>query len=754
MPGPEPFVVRPLHLALYRSLTDTRAHPAQTTWAELPSALGPSVARVDKQAAPLWAPTLVSPDATAGANAVQALSCLVYDLDDGGDLPATVGESGLAAYAHRTYSGGWRVVLATTRDHTPNEHPALWRAGALALGIMPDPVTCDVGRRFFAPSHPLQGAGSAPLTFSGSFFDVGKTLQGAEFVPAPWQGPTGVDFNFDPPVDPPPPIEKFSEIFDLREIQEAARRLGGMKGKILGELVSRTFVPQKGSRDNTIHQVMCLLATSPRHPPEEALAAHLVDAFVAKMEVAPEGADYWKKKAMHSFARAREGRIKRDELLGAFPAPDPEAKGDWRADMDVILDKDGNAKRLDASGRNLELILRNDPHFATLRYNVMTRTVEATEGPLANVPFNSIDTALHNWIQGHEYRIKMPRAECFAQLLNVARERRHDPVREYLLGLKWDGTKRIANVLMERTSPRNVNKFLLPVMSRKFFISAVARGLQPGCQVDTVLVLTGRGGAGKTSFVRVLGGDFAGNINLDVANKDSLMMLTGRWLVELDELSSAKRSDVEVFRGFITRTVDHFRPPYERAVVAEPRRCVFIGTSNDSTPVHDSEGWRRYWPVEVDQIDLEWLADNRDQLWAEAVVEFQAGAEWWLGQEEAAAHAIEVGLFRKAEALCEPILAWIYEMKVEDRPTEVSGMDVATRCLGMTTDRWDERSAASIGKALTSLGFTKIRTRIDNVSRHYYRTPEHLLKGITFKRRSMGIPMALVNGGKESDGTD
>jgi predicted P-loop ATPase len=87
-------------------------------------------------------------------------------------------------------------------------------------------------------------------------------------------------------------------------------------------------------------------------------------------------------------------------------------------------------------------------------------------------------------------------------------------------------------------------------------------------------------------------------------------------------------------KAFLTRTADRYRPPYERYVITVPRQCVFAGSVNPDTYLRDETGNRRFWPVRCGEIDLDGLRRDRDRLWAEAVVRFNAGAPWWLEDKE------------------------------------------------------------------------------------------------------------------------
>ena len=243
------------------------------------------------------------------------------------------------------------------------------------------------------------------------------------------------------------------------------------------------------------------------------------------------------------------------------------------------------------------------------------------------------DSLATEWLQG-EAGIFVGSNTVAEAVQTVARENGFHPVRNYLKSLVWDKVSRIDNWLIDYLGSTD-SQFLRAVGSR-WLISAVARIFQPGCQADHVLLLEGPQGIRKSSALRALVGDemFADHI-ADLGSKDSRLDLLGKWVIEMSELVSMRRGEVERVKAFLTARTDHFRPPYGRRAVDVPRQNVFAASTNDGQPFVDATGNRRFWPVRCGEIDAEGIQRDRDQLWAEAYHRYRQGEVWWLDTRRA-----------------------------------------------------------------------------------------------------------------------
>jgi len=304
------------------------------------------------------------------------------------------------------------------------------------------------------------------------------------------------------------------------------------------------------------------------------------------------------------------------------------------------------------------------------------------------------DVDLQAWLQvrGLEVRARNTIADCISR---VARDNPAHPVRDYLAGLTWDSRPRLTHWLLDYLGAEGPAAYL-EAIGPAFLISAVARVRRPGCQADHSLVLEAAQGKGKTSAVRTLGHPWITEGIPDLANKDAALHLAGVWIVELSELAAVRRTDsIEHVKAFLTRNVDRYRPPYGRRTVDIPRQCVFVGTTNAAAYLPDPTGNRRFWPVRCTDIDLPALERDRDQLWAEAVQQFEAGAAWHLTAEQAGLAATEQDARRYVTELEQDVADYLERMAGQGF-TELAVRDVLRDALHVdSTD--DPRAAAGLG---------------------------------------------------------
>lgn len=318
-----------------------------------------------------------------------------------------------------------------------------------------------------------------------------------------------------------------------------------------------------------------------------------------------------------------------------------------------------------AQYKNVVLLLGAMPEFQGICYNAFLACKEA----LSDLPWSS---TRHKWTDQDtnelrfyiekQYGFAPKKADVIDAIDTIAHRHEIDSIKEYFEGLPaWDGVKRVENLLIYYLGAEDTDYTRL--VTRKHIVAHVARALEPGCKYDNMVILTGGQGVGKSSFIANL----SPNLNWVLTsipafnNEDSKRILKGKFIVEVSELTAFKKADKETFKQFISQSFDTTRGLFAHEHVDIPRRCVFWGTTNESEFLRDNTGERRNWPVQCyskkpndrkieDRVHIE-LAQNRDQIWSEALTIYKRGEPLHLTSDER--HLVESvqGIFKETDPL-------------------------------------------------------------------------------------------------------
>lgn len=279
---------------------------------------------------------------------------------------------------------------------------------------------------------------------------------------------------------------------------------------------------------------------------------------------------------------------------------------------------------------NIVTVLDFDRRWAgKVGLNLLAGVVEVHGEPLAD----HMESEIALWLNTH-YQIGAPTPRVHEAIVTVAHRHEYHPVRDYLRSLEWDGVERLDSVPVWCFHSPDLP--IYGVMFRRWAISCVARVMNPGCKVDTTLILVGKQGTKKSSVLAAMAGEqWFADSSIQVTSKDAYQQLLGVWVYELGELDSLKRAESSAVKQFLAARRDHYRPSYGRNVVDVPRQVVFVGSTNETEFLIDPTGSRRYFPIPCyGTVDLEAVRTCRDQLWAEALVRYTAHEVWWLEGEE------------------------------------------------------------------------------------------------------------------------
>ena len=271
-----------------------------------------------------------------------------------------------------------------------------------------------------------------------------------------------------------------------------------------------------------------------------------------------------------------------------------------------------------------------------IAFNEFTNNVEKLRdtpwGTRAGVWEEVDELEMGNWLTRAHYLPSMPRGTLEEAVAMVAWRHRYHPVRAEFEALRgtWDGEKRLgswlAKACMEEDELDEGLQAYLARVGTWMLMGICARILQPGCKFDYMVIFEGPQGVGKSTLAKVLGGEHFADTGLVLGEKDSYQNLQGVLIYEWGELDALSKADVRKVKQFISSQKDRFRASFDRRPKDYPRQVVFIGTTNEDHYLVDQTGNRRFWPVRINRhIDLDWVRQNRAQLFAEAMVYLEAG---------------------------------------------------------------------------------------------------------------------------------
>jgi predicted P-loop ATPase len=294
---------------------------------------------------------------------------------------------------------------------------------------------------------------------------------------------------------------------------------------------------------------------------------------------------------------------------------------------------------------NLLLIMKNDEALSQIRYNRLANQIYAEDLPWAHThpAWRDADTAqLVAYVDTNYGEFSARNYEL--ALTKVSDDRAYHPVREYLMALEWDGIPRDETVFIDFLGAEDTP--YVRAVTRKTLAAGAGRILAPGIKFDTIPVIIGGQGIGKSTMLAKLGKQwYSDSLSIsDMKDKTAPEKLQGNWLLELSELAGIKKMDVETVKSFASRVDDKYRPSYGRVVESHPRQCIIIGSTNsDGGFLRDVTGNRRFWPINVtgEGTRRPWDITEYevDQIWAEAVANFNAGEELFLKGDVAEAAA-------------------------------------------------------------------------------------------------------------------
>lgn len=387
------------------------------------------------------------------------------------------------------------------------------------------------------------------------------------------------------------------------------------------------------------------------------------------------------------------------------PAPTPpmperpwEPLEGWEEKLDFKEDKEGNRIGMRPNVPNMSLILENDRVYKhALEFDVLSKCRTYRGEAIIDHHAALVIRDVHE-----RYGVTFEASIVKFSMTHVAHLNPVNRVKAYLehVGSNWDSVPRLQDMV---TDFLGVEKnALYDEMLRKWMISCVARAYVPGCKVDNALVLYGAEGLRKSTFFKVLAGEWFSDTRMDLRSKDSYQQLQSAWVYEWGEIDNmATRQTPEDVKAFLSSTADNFRAPYAPNVENHQRSTVIVGTSNKPEFLVSSTGNRRFWVVPVAaKIDTDALRLWRDQLWGEAVAAFLDGESWHLSEKDEAKNAEA----NKSHAIIDPWDHAVASFLKHHRGPVYSEL-LLERALDLKTSEMDKAKLTRAGESIKAAGW-------------------------------------------------
>ena len=545
-----------------------------------------------------------------------------------------------------------RLIIPLSREVTPDEYGAVARKVAEEIGIeLFDDTTYEPSRLMYWPStsadgefvfREIEGEVLDPDAVLAKYKDWRNTAE----WPVSKRQQTIVQRNIQKqanPLEKPGIVGAFCRTYSIRDaidtfLQDTYKH-SAMPGRY-------DYIPADSQAGVVIYEDKFAYS----HHATDPACGKLMNAFDvvrlhrfgdldAKADPDSDPSRLPSFKAMQEFAVQDEsvkiqlGKEREQLAQAEFSSVEDE---NWQTLLE--LDKQGKVKDTMA---NIAAIVSHDENLKSIVYNEFKGCIDVI-GPLpwkqVKPGFNDSDVANAKLYFERVYGIWSPTKFKDALLAVVAAERIYHPIKNYFAGLTWDGVPRLDSLLIDYCGAED-NPYTRAV-TRKTLCAAVARVYEPGRKFDSILVLSGPQGIGKSTFFAKLGGAwYSDSLAIsDMKDKTAAEKLQGYWILELGELAGIKKVDVETVKSFVTRVDDKYRQAYGMVVESHPRSCIIVGTTNsESGFLRDITGNRRFWPVQVSERGSHhpWDLEEIDQVWAEAIQAYKDGESLFLSGEVA-----------------------------------------------------------------------------------------------------------------------
>ena len=391
--------------------------------------------------------------------------------------------------------------------------------------------------------------------------------------------------------------------------------------------------------------------------------------------------------------------------VASVPAPTPGSVPRFQVSIAYGLEAKDSGEPYPTVA-NIARVLNADPYLAKqIWFDEFLQRICTVWGGGPVREWSDIDDInLQIYLQETLGMIRLGKATVCDAVQAVAYQDVRNEAAAFVNGLAWDGIDRLDSFFPDCYGTEDTH--YTRAAGLNFWLSMVARVINPGCKVDTMIILEGGQGAGKSKSLAIIGGKWFSEAHENPSSKDFYLNLCGKMLVEIGEMDAFNKAEVTKVKQVITCQTDRYRNPYDKRSADHPRRCVFAGTTNRDDWNKDETGARRFWPIRCVEIRHDLIAENRDQFFAEAVARLRAGGDWWTMPDDDTKRQQEA---RRDYDELEPVVdQWLSGKNI------VTAHEIMTDLMQTPLDRQDKQLQHRLGKVLRAVGWKR-----PDAPRHY-----------------------------------
>lgn len=297
---------------------------------------------------------------------------------------------------------------------------------------------------------------------------------------------------------------------------------------------------------------------------------------------------------------------------------------------------------------NIEIILERDPILKdTFRFNEFTTEIDVVKsnselmfktGQLVDAYVDQIASYIEN---NSDYGVLFDNKKIRSAITVVAMRHHYNPVIDYFDDAykNWDHEERLNHIMGDYLGVEETS--VTQLITKLFFVGAVAKAHNPKTKFDFVLDLVGGQGAGKTTFLQKIAPlGYCTDQFSTFDNKDDYAVMRRALIINDDEMTATNNASFEILKKFITLQEFEYRKPYGHQAERFAKNFVMARTTNELYYLKDKTGERRFLPLHVSKARQKHhpVTDLTDkyvkQCWGEAMQLYKDGFSFALTSEQ------------------------------------------------------------------------------------------------------------------------